>query len=127
KAFAVSTAYSIEEAKQLFDQTKFKLILTDVRLPDGDGVKILKYVKEENPTIQVILMTGYTDIKTAVNAMKLGAFDYVAKPINSDQILDTIQEALSKSTDKCPISDPRTASRESSSEQVSNLDYVKGK
>lgn len=127
KGFAVSTAYSIEEAKQLFDQTKFQLILTDVRLPDGDGVEILKYVKEENPTIQVILMTGYTDIKTAVNAMKLGAFDYVAKPINSDQILDTIQQALSKSTDKRTVSEPRTAARENSSEQVSNVDYVKGK
>lgn len=127
KGFAVSTAYSIEEAKQLFDQTKFQLILTDVRLPDGDGVEILKYVKEENPTIQVILMTGYTDIKTAVNAMKLGAFDYVAKPINSDQILDTIKQALSKSTDKRTVSEPRTAARENSSEQVSNVDYVKGK
>src|SRR5690554_1462309 len=72
-------------------------------------------------------MTGYTDIKTAVNAMKLGAFDYVAKPINSDQILDTIQQALSKSTDKRTVSEPRTAARENSSEQVSNVDYVKGK
>lgn len=127
KGFAVSTAYSIEEAKQLFDQTKFQLILTDVRLPDGDGVEILKYVKEENPTIQVILMTGYTDIKTAVNAMKLGAFDYVAKPINSDQILDAIQQALSKKNDKRTVSEQRTAARENSSEQVSNVDYVKGK
>ena len=127
KGFAVSTAYSIEEAKQLFDQTKFQLILTDVRLPDGDGVEILKYVKEKNPTIQVILMTGYTDIKTAVNAMKLGAFDYVAKPINSDQILDAIQQALSKKNDKRTVSEQRTAARENSSEQVSNVDYVKGK
>lgn len=127
KGFAVSTAYSIEEAKQLFDQTKFQLILTDVRLPDGDGVEILKYVKEENPTIQVILMTGYTDIKTAVNAMKLGAFDYVAKPINSDQILDAIQQALSKKNDKRTVSEQRTVARENSSEQVSNVDYVKGK
>lgn len=127
KGFTVSTAYSIEEAKQLFDQTKFQLILTDVRLPDGDGVEILKYVKEENPTIQVILMTGYTDIKTAVNAMKLGAFDYVAKPINSDQILDAIQQALSKKNDKRTVSEQRTAARENSSEQVSNVDYVKGK
>ncbi|HLV46186.1 MAG TPA: sigma-54 dependent transcriptional regulator [Flavobacterium sp.] len=128
KGFGVSTAYSIEEAKQLFEQTKFQLILTDVRLPDGDGVEILKHVKEEDPTIQVILMTGYTDIKTAVNAMKLGAFDYVAKPINSDQILDTVQQALSKSADKRTVGQSSVNTKANSTkDNTTSADYVKGK
>ena len=128
KGFAVSTAYSIEEAKQLFGQTKFDLILTDVRLPDGDGVEILKYVKEEDPTIQVVLMTGYTDIKTAVNAMKLGAFDYVAKPINSDQILDTVRQALSKGSDRRITSQSSVITKENKASNDETItDYVKGK
>ena len=126
KGYAVSTAYSIEEAKQLFDETKFNLILTDVRLPDGDGVEILKYVKDENPAIQVILMTGYTDIKTAVSAMKLGAFDYVAKPINSDQILDTIQQALSKGAEKRMAKSVQTLDTDETSSQAKQDEYVRG-
>lgn len=126
KGYAVSTAYSIEEAKQLFDETKFNLILTDVRLPDGDGVEILKYVKDENPAIQVILMTGYTDIKTAVSAMKLGAFDYVAKPINSDQILDTIQQALSKGAEKRMAKPVQTLDTDGTSSQAKQDEYVRG-
>ena len=126
KGYEVSTAYSIEEAKQLFDETKFNLILTDVRLPDGDGVEILKYVKDENPAIQVILMTGYTDIKTAVSAMKLGAFDYVAKPINSDQILDTIQQALSKGAEKRMAKPVQTLDTDEASSQAKQDEYVRG-
>lgn len=126
KGYAVSTAYSIEEAKQLFDEIKFNLILTDVRLPDGDGVEILKYVKDENPAIQVILMTGYTDIKTAVSAMKLGAFDYVAKPINSDQILDTIQQALSKGAEKRMAKPVQTLDTDETSSQAKQDEYVRG-
>lgn len=127
KGFDVSTAYSIEEAKQLFEQTPFRLVLTDVRLPDGDGVEILQYIKAADPTIQVILMTGYTDIKTAVNAMKIGAFDYVAKPINSDQILGTIQEALAKKHETKELHQTTPNSHESSPKFIDKTDYIKGK
>ncbi len=126
KGFEVSTAYSIEEAKQLFEQTPFRLVLTDVRLPDGDGVEILQYIKAADPTIQVILMTGYTDIKTAVNAMKLGAFDYVAKPINSDQILGTIQEALAKKPE-VNVAQSTDNTTDSPSKTTDQTDYIKGK
>lgn len=126
KGFEVSTAYSIEEAKQLFEQTPFRLVLTDVRLPDGDGVEILQYIKAADPTIQVILMTGYTDIKTAVNAMKLGAFDYVAKPINSDQILGTIQEALAKKPE-VNVAQSTDNITDSPSKTTNQTDYIKGK
>lgn len=95
-------------------------------MPDGDGVEILKYVKDENPAIQVILMTGYTDIKTAVSAMKLGAFDYVAKPINSDQILDTIQQALSKGAEKRMAKPVQTLDTDEASSQAKQDEYVRG-
>jgi len=94
KGFDVFNAFSFKEAEQILNTEAIELVLTDVRLPDSDGIEILQFIKNINTHIQVILMTGYTDIKTAVNVMKLGAFDYVAKPINSDEILHTIQKAL---------------------------------
>jgi len=96
KGFEVFNAFSFKEATTILNDQQLDLVLTDVRLPDSDGIEILKYIKEVNPAIQVILMTGYTDIKTAVNVMKMGAFDYVSKPINSDEILHTIHKALTE-------------------------------
>lgn len=96
KGFEVFNAFSFKEATSILNNEKIDLVLTDVRLPDSDGIEILKFIKDINAVIQVILMTGYTDIKTAVNVMKMGAFDYVAKPINSDEILHTINKALSE-------------------------------
>lgn len=96
KGFEVYKAFSFKEAAAILNEEKIDLVLTDVRLPDSDGIEILKFIKDINPAIQVILMTGYTDIKTAVNVMKMGAFDYVAKPINSDEIVHTINKALAE-------------------------------
>lgn len=100
KGFEVVNAFNAEEAQNEIRNQSFDVVLTDIRLPDSDGLKILKSVKELSLSTQVILMTGYTDIKTAVNAMKLGAFDYVGKPINPDEILHTIQQSLNKKDGK---------------------------
>src|SRR5690606_22285 len=94
KGFQAFSAFSFKEATVILNDQQIDLVLTDVRLPDSDGIEILKFIKEVNPSTQVILMTGYTDIKTAVNVMKMGAFDYVSKPINSDELLLTINKAL---------------------------------
>lgn len=128
KGFETSGVFSFLEAEQLIKKQNFDLVLTDVRLPDSDGVKILQFVKDINPEIQVILMTGYADIKTAVNAMKLGAFDYVSKPINSDEILHTINQAL---INKLNISEDKSVqtkvSKTSRNMQLNDLSVVKGK
>ncbi|MBB1139885.1 sigma-54 dependent transcriptional regulator [Myroides sp. WP-1] len=96
KGFVVMNAFNSQDAKKAIDDTCYDIVLTDVRLPDSDGIELLKYIKARCISSQVILMTGYTEIKTAVNAMKLGAFDYVAKPINPDEIVLTIKQALDK-------------------------------
>lgn len=95
KGYEVVNAFTGTEAESEIKKQAFDVILTDIRLPDSDGLKILKAVKEISLSTQVILMTGYTDIKTAVSAMKLGAYDYVGKPINPEEILYTIGQALS--------------------------------
>lgn len=131
KGFEVLSSYSFKEAEVLIKNTSdIDLVLTDVRLPDSDGVEILKFIKEINPRIQVILMTGYTDIKTAVNVMKLGAFDYVEKPINSDEIILKITQALENinntSTVKTIVKTSFNGSDSSNKSSESNFDFVKG-
>lgn len=96
KGFDVYNAFTAQEAENMLREQNFDIVLTDIRLPDKDGMDILKAVKEISLNTQVILMTGYTDIRTAVKAMKWGAFDYVGKPINPDEILHTINLALTK-------------------------------
>ncbi|WP_092438330.1 sigma-54-dependent transcriptional regulator [Williamwhitmania taraxaci] len=94
KGFEVETAFSYSEGVRQLAKFNPEVILTDLRLPDKDGIDLLEKVMREKPQIPVILMTGYADIRTAVQAMKLGAFDYVAKPISPDEILATIGAAL---------------------------------
>lgn len=100
RGYDVVTAFNGNDALQELNKDFFDIVLTDIRLPDSDGLEILKSITQKGLKTQVILMTGYTDIKTAVNAMKIGAFDYVGKPINPDEILHTIQQALLKKETK---------------------------
>ncbi len=94
RGFEVEEAFSCREASSKIKGGKYDVVLTDLRLPDEDGLVVLQNIKKAMPEAQVILMTGYADINTAVQAMKLGAFDYVAKPVIPDEILKKIQEAL---------------------------------
>lgn len=94
KGFEVTKVFSGKEALSVIDSSTFDVIITDIRLPDADGVEILEKVKNISESSRVILMTGYTDIKTAVNAMKLGAFDYIGKPINPDELLKIINLSI---------------------------------
>ncbi len=96
KGHSVSEAFSVNEALKVFSADEFDIVLSDYRLPDGSGLDILKQVKELRSDVGVILMTGYADIRMAVKTIKMGAFDYVAKPINPDEITLTIQNLLSQ-------------------------------
>lgn len=124
KGYDVTNAFNGQEAEEVIKSQTFDVVLTDIRLPDSDGIKILKLVKETSLKTQVILMTGYTDIKTAVNSIKAGAFDYVGKPINPDEILHTIGLALNKKNAKDTVVDlPKPKKTATSS---SPLSFVKG-
>ena len=70
------------------------LVFCDFRLPKMDGKEVLEKIKQIDPTIQVVIITGYSDVKTAVDVIKLGAFDYVTKPLFPDEILITMEKAL---------------------------------
>ncbi len=95
-------AYSFAEGRKLLSTFKPDIVLTDLRLPEHDGLELLQLVIRELPGVPVILMTSYGDIRTAVKAMKMGAFEYVAKPVNPDEILSTISRALHKTPEVSP-------------------------
>ena len=87
---------TLEHAIQTSKTSRFDLILSDLRLPDGDGIMFLTYLREKKITTPFIIMTGYADVQTAVNAMKLGAFDYLKKPIVPEVLQQKIELALSQ-------------------------------
>ena len=94
KGFQVQSASSIARAQKIVESDSIDLILSDLRLPDRDGIDLLKWMREQGRPTPLIIMTGYADIQSAVQAMKLGAQDYVAKPVNPDELLKKMEEAL---------------------------------
>ena len=92
--FTVLLAYNGKQGIATALDEKLDLILCDFRLGDLDGFEVLKRVKDVNPDLPFIMITGYSDIRMAVNVMKLGALDYVTKPLFPDEILLTIHKAL---------------------------------
>lgn len=119
KGFDVASSTRMEEGKKLIGKNKFDLILSDLRLPDGDGIELLRWMEESSFSIPVIVMTGYAEIQTAVQAIKLGASDYVSKPLNPQELLRKIEEICS---DKPAYTQPRPQGGEVKSE-----DYIEGK
>lgn len=99
KGFRVQSVSSVKEAKQRMEGTFYDLVLSDLRLPDSDGIALLHWMKSQCPTVPVILMTGYAEIQSAVLAMKSGAADYIAKPLNPEELLNKINESLASNTE----------------------------
>jgi two-component system response regulator HydG len=95
KGYEVTVKYSGEEALEYLQHARPDLIICDLRLEDIDGITLLGKVKQKYTDLPVIIITGHSDIKTSALALKQGAFDYVVKPLVTEQILLTIHEALS--------------------------------
>ncbi|MFN7100216.1 MAG: response regulator, partial [Flavobacterium sp.] len=78
KSFEVVTAFSAAEGKNSLKSADFDLVISDLRLPDYDGILLLSEIKSDFPNLPVLLMTGYADVNTAVKAIKNGATDYIS-------------------------------------------------
>lgn len=102
KGFSVDTASSNARARKQLDTQPYDLVLSDLRLPDQDGIFLLSWMKEHGHHAPLIIMTGYADIQSAVQAMKHGASDYISKPIQPDELLKKINEAL-QNKDLSPV------------------------
>lgn len=97
--YTVAVSFTAPEAKSKLAVNEFDLVLTDLRLPDYDGIQLLTDIKEMNQSTPVIVMTGYAEVGSAVTAMKKGALDYIAKPFTPDEIVKLISKALEAKSD----------------------------
>jgi len=120
KGFQVRTAINIGDAKKSIQKQKPDLIISDLRLPDGSGLDLIKWTKESYDDIVIIVMTSYADIQTAVECIRSGAYDYVEKPLNPEEVLKKIQ-AFEKSGEK-----KINPSGLSSGNTVQNTRYIQG-
>jgi two-component system response regulator HydG len=92
--YDVITTTKLVEAYSLLERESPELVITDYRLPDGTGMEILEKIINSKMNTPVILITNYSDIRTAVKSMKMGAFEYITKPVNPDELLATVNEAF---------------------------------
>src|SRR5215212_1516151 len=99
KGYDVDVAHSASKGIAKVTEGSFDIVLCDFRLGDKDGKDVLVKIKELSPETIVIIITGYSDIKTAVDVIKLGAFDYITKPLVPDEVISVIEKALAKPAD----------------------------
>ena len=92
----VDTAASGAEALKRIEEGRYDVVLLDIMMPDIDGLQVLQRVKESHPDIEVIMVTGLSQIETAVRSMKLGAFDYLPKPFDPDELALVVDRAIER-------------------------------
>jgi CheY-like chemotaxis protein len=95
EGYRVSSAGDGDEAINILRSQFFDLILLDIKMPKVDGFEVLKFVKENHPTSKVIMLTGFADLKNAIESKKLGAEDFVSKPYDLVDLLTTVERVLS--------------------------------
>jgi len=93
----VSKAFSGEESLRIIETNKnIEVVILDVKMPGMDGVETLAEIKKSYPLVEVIMLSGHADVESAIDGMKQGAFDYLMKPCDMDQILAKVTEAAAK-------------------------------
>jgi len=96
EGYHVASASSGQEALDMMREENLALLISDLRLPDLDGIALLKQVRELRPEVEVVMITGHGSVEKAVEAMKLGAYDFIQKPLDSTALLKTVAKALEK-------------------------------
>lgn len=122
--YEVATAGRGKEAKELLGKEPFQLVLCDHRLPDTDGLEMVQHIRTNAPQAQVIIITGFSEVRLAVELMRRGAFDYITKPLYPEELLMRVQDALKagaeeKAQPASPRAKPGTAAKDAG--------YVEGK
>jgi len=92
--YEVDMAYSGNKGIVKFTENRFDLVICDYRLGDMEGINVLTALRKENPAAKVLMITGYSDIKTAVEVIKMGAYDYIVKPLIPDEVLSVVNKAI---------------------------------
>lgn len=133
QGFEVETASSVKAAgKKLLADGPFDLVLSDLRLPDEDGLFLLQWMKQKQVSTPVIIMTSYAEVQNAVEAMKQGAADYIAKPVHHEILLQKIQEVIRTPRPSSPAPAPqpqggRTTPPPAGTTTIDHKKYLEGK
>ncbi len=93
EGYSIDVTHSIRETKEKLKEKDYDIIFLDVWLPDGEGLDLISFVKEQNPYTKIVMISGHANIPIAVKALKEGAFDFLEKPISTESILAVIQKA----------------------------------
>src|SRR5712691_1849320 len=94
--YDVVTATRFREAQQLVAQRTFDLVLTDLRLDDGDGIEILRAVQQRSPDNVTIMLTGYASLESAIQSLRAGAYDYLVKPSEVEELRNTVSRGIER-------------------------------
>jgi len=124
----VDAVYNVKNGIRSLEKKEYDLLLLDYRLTDGNGLEVLNATKERGMHIPAIIMTSFNDVRTAVKAMQAGAFDYITKPVNADELLLVLNEALNRKDDNAPAAQQKVLSGflEGNSEVSKKLyEYIK--
>lgn len=97
--FDVTTATSGAAALERVEDQEFDLVILDVQMPGVDGVEVLRQIKQRKPLVEVIMLTGHATVQTAIDGMKLGAFDFLLKPTETEELVEKINRAYSRKTE----------------------------
>ena len=95
--FEISKAFSGEEALRILKENQnVEVVILDVKMPGMDGIETLMEIKRRYPLVEVMMLSGHADVASAIDGMKQGAFDYLMKPVDMDQIITKVTEAVAK-------------------------------
>ncbi len=120
KGYSVDKALSAEEAVNKIDTTNYDLVITDLMMPKTSGIELLQIIREHYPELEVIMITGYASIESAVKATKLGATSYLPKPFTPDELTKVTEEALTKA--KIKTENKKNAAPQTSGKTDENID-----
>jgi two-component system response regulator HydG len=125
----VNVCSNIKEARQALNSADpsepYEVLMLDYRLPDGNSVDFLKALRSEGNRTAAFIMTSFHDVRTAVTAMQIGAFDYITKPVNPEELLMVLREALNKTESGSSKTAPKTRSSAKADKQA--LEFIEGK
>ena len=100
--YEVDVTLSGREGLNWAIQKKYDIVLTDIRMPDIGGMRVLRDIKRAKPSLPVVMITGYASVRSSVQAMKLGAADYIEKPFTPEQLINAVASALDIAATKPP-------------------------
>ena len=123
-SYETDTAQTANKGLAKIRESFFDIVFCDYRLGDKDGTEMLKAIKDISPSTVVLIITGYSDIKTAVNVIKLGAYDYITKPLLPDEVLNVISNALNQPAAGPGKTDPSENHKENNPAHANHTFYV---